>query len=433
MNHRLDKAPGKDSFSKPFGSKPSNSLSRGSSRDSSKEGQPRKLGQRPRPGKESDERSSFGQKSRFDKSSPNKNKTIRPPASRSDSEHSTFAPRSRSASGKPGFAKPFAKPFAKSSINKSHSSRSSAGFASERVKLSPSKAGLSKPGFPKASPPKIGYGRTPQETPIAAGFASKRTTYTPNKRSKNAPEKLQKKLAAAATTDDKTQRLSKVMAAGGVASRRTCEEIIFAGRVKVNSKIVLIPQTPVSNSDTIYVDDHPLKGQQEKVYYILNKPDGFICSAAGKRTSKLVLNIFAEVGKRLFTVGRLDRDTTGLLIVTNDGHFANRVIHPSSNIAKEYLVKTSQEISPEHLAILSNGTWVEDSFVKPQRVTKVRRGTFKIIIMEGKKREIRKLADAADLTVESLSRIRIGALQLGTLPLGAFRPLTEREKELIFE
>lgn len=229
-------------------------------------------------------------------------------------------------------------------------------------------------------------------------------------------------------------RLSKVLAAAGIASRRACEELIFQGHVKVNGKVVLLPQTIVDSvGDTITVKNEPIEGVESKVYYLLNKPMGYICTNARHKDTKLVIDLFQEEGHRLFTVGRLDKDTEGLLIVTNDGHFANRVIHPSANIEKEYLAKTGQEIMPEHLIAISQGTLIEGVFVKPVSVKKVRRGTVKITIMEGKKREVRLLLEAAGLEVNHLTRIRLGALQLGLLPVGSWRVLTEREKQLIFE
>jgi 23S rRNA pseudouridine2605 synthase len=234
-------------------------------------------------------------------------------------------------------------------------------------------------------------------------------------------------------TQSTKKRLSKHLAASGIASRRACEELIFAGRVKVNGNVALLPQTMVDENDTILVDGKSLEGVEKKVYFILNKPAGYICTASKATSSKIVLDLFQDVPERIFTVGRLDKDTTGLLLLTNDGHFANQVIHPSSNIQKEYLAKTSSEISPEHLIAISNGTLVEGVFVKPVRVSKVRRGTVKITVGEGKKREVRLLLEAAGLEVKELARIRIGSLQLGSLPVGSWRSMTEREKHLIFE
>src|SRR5712675_728698 len=129
---------------------------------------------------------------------------------------------------------------------------------------------------------------------------------------------------------EKKKRLSKALAAAGIASRRAAEKLIFEGRVKVNGVVEKVPQTLVNwDSDLILVDHEPIKGEERKVYYILNKPHGFVCSNTRIGTKKLVVDLFAHLNLRLFTVGRLDRDTTGLLLLTNDGHFANKVIHPS--------------------------------------------------------------------------------------------------------
>jgi 23S rRNA pseudouridine2605 synthase len=230
------------------------------------------------------------------------------------------------------------------------------------------------------------------------------------------------------------QRLSKVLAAAGVASRRACEDLIFEGRVTVNGKVVKVPQTLVSLSeDHLTVSGHEVKKIQEKVYYLLNKPSGYTCSHTRIGRKKLVLDLFEDHPLRLFTVGRLDRDTTGLLIVTNDGHFANRVIHPSANIVKEYLVKVQQEVSHEHLQKISKGSFIEGDWVKPTRVQKVRKGTLKIGVKEGKKREVRLLVANAGLDLQEISRIRIGGLALGSLAEGTYREMTEKDKLAIFQ
>lgn len=232
----------------------------------------------------------------------------------------------------------------------------------------------------------------------------------------------------------KKQRLSKVLAATGVASRRKCEELIFAGKVKVNGETTLLPQTMVDiDSDSITVNGKSVAGIENKVYFILNKPIGFVCSNNPGSKAKNVLSLFDGVEERLFTVGRLDKDTQGLLLVTNDGHFANKVIHPSNNISKEYLAKTDKEITHEHLIAIGSGAIVEGVFVKPLKVSKVRRGTLKITIAEGKKREVRVLLESAGLVVQELTRIRIGGLHLGKLPLGGYRELTSKDLKLIFE
>lgn len=230
-----------------------------------------------------------------------------------------------------------------------------------------------------------------------------------------------------------TNRLSKVLASAGVASRRKAEEMIFAGLVTVNGEKVFKPETQVSlKKDVVCVKNKQIESSERKVYYILNKPSGYICSSSRVGNKKIVTDIFKGLPERVFTIGRLDRETTGLLLVTNDGHFANQVIHPRANIQKEYLIKTSEEINHEHLERMARGTRVEGVCVKPVRVTKVRKGTAKIVVKEGKKREVRTIVEAAGLKLLSLQRTRIGGLRLGQIPLGVFRELTDNEKKTLF-
>ena len=230
------------------------------------------------------------------------------------------------------------------------------------------------------------------------------------------------------------KRLSKAMAAAGVASRRACETLIFDGHVKVNGEIVLVPQTLVDwDNDIILVDNEKLEKEEEKVYYVLNKPQNYVCTSRKTSSTKIVLDLFEDVKHRVFTVGRLDKNTEGLLIVTNDGHFANKIIHPSQDINKEYVAKTDSEITHEHLMAISTGTLVQGTFVKPIAVTKVRKGTVKVTIAEGKKHEVRLLLEAAGLKIKELIRIRIGGLHLGNLPIGHYRVMTESEKKAVFE
>ena len=229
------------------------------------------------------------------------------------------------------------------------------------------------------------------------------------------------------------KRLSKALAAAGVASRRACEDLIFAGRVKVNGDVIRVPQTLVDwAKDRISVDEVPIVGEQPKLYFMLNKPAGYLCTNIRPGNQRIFLDLFQVKSERLFTIGRLDRDTTGLILVTNDGHFSQRVIHPSSDIIKEYLLKVRQEITVEHLETLSQGARVDDHWVRPVSVQKVRRGTFKICVKEGKKHEVRIIAERAHLEIVELKRIRIGGLVLGSLPEGEYRTLNDRDMSLIF-
>ena len=226
------------------------------------------------------------------------------------------------------------------------------------------------------------------------------------------------------------KRLSKTLAAAGIASRRACEELIFAGRVSVNGEIITMPQFLVDpEKDQIIAAGKKVQPEEKKVYFLLNKPIGYICTSVEKQGgAKRVLDLFSHLPHRLFTAGRLDQETTGLIVVTNDGTFANQLIHPSFNHAKEYLAKVDQEITFEHLQTLSAGVQIERHFVKPVAVKKVRRGTVKIVVAEGKKHEVRTILATAGLTVRELTRLRIGPLLLGSLLPGQYREMTPHER-----
>jgi 23S rRNA pseudouridine2605 synthase len=227
-------------------------------------------------------------------------------------------------------------------------------------------------------------------------------------------------------------RLAKVMAAAGVAARRKCEEIISAGRVTVDGKVCLVPQTLVSlEENEIIVNGKRLGGAEDKVYFLLNKPTGVVCSNTRPHQGQRVIDLFPN-DHRLFTVGRLDKDTTGLLIVTNDGQLANRVIHPSSGVEKEYLASVEANLTEDHLELLRRGTRVEGIYVKPLAVEKVGRKKVRIVVAEGKKREVRVMLQRADLEVVALCRTRIGRLRLGNLPVGGWSQVTLGQAEAVF-
>ena len=228
-------------------------------------------------------------------------------------------------------------------------------------------------------------------------------------------------------------RLNKAVAASGLYSRRKADELILNGGVTVNGTCITEPFFRVDlKKDVVSIAGQKKLKPAQKQYFILNKPRGYVCSNVRQNLEHLVVDLFPKTVKNIFTVGRLDKESTGLLIVTNDGDFANKVIHPSANISKEYLVKVSQEVCPEHLMALSKGGFIEGSFVKPYKVSKVRRGTVKITLKQGKKREVRVLCEKAGLEVLELKRTRIGALHLGNLPEGCYRNMTESDKEALF-
>jgi 23S rRNA pseudouridine2605 synthase len=224
------------------------------------------------------------------------------------------------------------------------------------------------------------------------------------------------------------QRLSKFLATAGVASRRAAETLIFDGRVAVNGEKVIVPQTLVDPEvDKVTVDRKPVVHRVERLYYALNKPVGYQCTNDPRIKRRAVDLVPAPEGARLFTVGRLDKETAGLILVTNDGHFANKVMHPSGGIKKEYIAKVDREITHDHLVALSKGCAVEGVLVRPVRVAKIRRGTVRIVVQEGRRHEVRQMLAAVGFTVLELKRVKIGQVSLGSLPEGQARAISPDE------
>ncbi|MEG2043597.1 MAG: pseudouridine synthase [Victivallaceae bacterium] len=222
--------------------------------------------------------------------------------------------------------------------------------------------------------------------------------------------------------------MNKFLSSAGVASRRGCDKLIFDGKIMVNGVVAEGPFIAVDPQKDVVMYDEERVILQNKVYFMLHKPEGYLCSSQKKfLNDKLVIDLFAHLPYRVFTVGRLDKETTGLLLITNDGDFANKIIHPSYGITKEYLLKVSQDVSDFQLKSFMNGGLIDGSIIKPVSVTKIRRGTLKVVVGEGKKHEVRLLAEIAGLNLLSLARIRIGSLVLGGLPYGGYRELTTSE------
>lgn len=229
------------------------------------------------------------------------------------------------------------------------------------------------------------------------------------------------------------KRLNKILSHAGVTSRRGADKLIESGKVKVNAKVVTSLGTmcdPVN--DVIVACGKRVGAPEKKVAVMINKPKGYVCSNKRLNNEKLAIDLVSHLNKRVYTVGRLDRETTGLLIITNDGDLAKKIAHPSSNIVKKYLVKTKQEITDDHLKEMSKGVYLSNNLYKPTSVKKMRRGTLIISVKEGKKHEVRIMVEEAGLEISSLSRVSIGNLRLADLPLGAYRNLTERDIRNIF-
>lgn len=228
------------------------------------------------------------------------------------------------------------------------------------------------------------------------------------------------------------ERLQKVIAHAGVASRRKAEEMILEGKVKVNGKVVKELGVKVSNSDTVEVGGIPLEKEQP-VYFLFYKPRGIISSVTDDKGRKTVTDYFPEIKERIYPVGRLDYDTSGILLLTNDGEFANLLMHPRNEIEKEYIAKVKGIPLRENLKALEKGIVLEDGKTAPAR-TKVisvdkKKGTsiVQLTIHEGKNRQVRRMFEAIGNPVVKLRRERYGFLDLRGLQAGDARELTAHE------
>ena len=232
--------------------------------------------------------------------------------------------------------------------------------------------------------------------------------------------------------DNDKVRLAKFMASAGVGSRRRCEEMIAEGRVTVNGEPVMTPAVNVDpRRDVVKFEGQELKASGENVYVMLNKPVGYTCSAKDEHARQLVYELLPEDFGRLFTVGRLDRETEGLLLLTNDGELAQRLTHPSFQVEKKYMAECEGVFTERAWRAMLDGVEDGGEFLRAKRVTQIRDNgdTFllEIILTEGKKREIRRLCECVGIPVLRLARIEFAGLRLGTLATGKWRPLDADE------
>ena len=221
-------------------------------------------------------------------------------------------------------------------------------------------------------------------------------------------------------------RLQKFLSGAGVCSRRKGEEYIKAGRVAVNGEIVSQPGVQIDpEKDRVAVDGKPVRDNQKLIYIMLNKPAGYITSRShGSR--KIVFDL-VRVDQRLNPVGRLDKDSTGLLLLTNDGELHNRLIHPSFDHEKEYEVETVKPVSDKALEKMRSGIVLEDKKTRPAKIERKTDRRFHITLKEGRKRQIRRMVEQIDNRVAVLHRIRMSTLVLGELEKGKWRYLSKKE------
>ena len=223
-------------------------------------------------------------------------------------------------------------------------------------------------------------------------------------------------------------RLAKYIAHAGVASRRAAEILIAEGRVSVDGQTVTDPARDVTADHQIALDGQTLAGAEPRVHYLLHKPLGVLSTAKDPRGRPTVLDLIANPGARLYPVGRLDADSSGLILLTNDGELANRLTHPRFEVPKTYRARVAKgPVGKRALAALASGVELEDGITAPARVRKISGSQLELTIHEGRNRQVRRMCQAVGHPVIELQRIAFGPLRLGSLAPGEHRRLSARE------
>jgi 23S rRNA pseudouridine2605 synthase len=222
------------------------------------------------------------------------------------------------------------------------------------------------------------------------------------------------------------ERLQKVLARSGVGSRRHCEELIAAGRVRVNGDRAELGRRVDPEADAITIDGAPVGTKQGLVYYLLNKPEGVVTTADDPEGRETVLDFVPEE-PRVYPVGRLDIGTEGLLLLSNDGELAYRITHPSFGVEKEYLAQVRGNPTPAAMRALREGVVLDDGLTAPAKASLVAPDLVKLVIHEGRNRQVRRMLEAIGHPVVRLARTRIATITDPSLPPGRWRPLTQTE------
>ena len=226
-------------------------------------------------------------------------------------------------------------------------------------------------------------------------------------------------------------RLVKFLATAGVASRRAAEEIVRAQRVSVNGVTVTDPARDIGDADAVAVDGTLVRRDTERVVYLVNKPLGVVSTADDPQRRPTVVSLVTSE-LRLYPVGRLDLDTTGLILLTNDGELAHRLMHPSFEVPRTYrAVVTRPPVRDTTLRALRRGVELEDGLTAPARVRRLAPDTLELIIHEGRKRQVKRMCEAVGHPVRRLARVSFGPLELGDLAPGAYRRLTAAELDAL--
>lgn len=231
-------------------------------------------------------------------------------------------------------------------------------------------------------------------------------------------------------------RINKYLSACELGSRRKVEEFVKSGKISINDTIVSDLAFDVKDSDIVKYNGKILRPQENKVYIMLNKPKCYITSLKDEKDRRVVIDLLKGVKEKVFPVGRLDFNTEGLLLLTNDGEWANRVIHPSNSVYKTYQVKLKVMLNNKEISSMKKGLLIDGIRYLPADVEFVSNDDdfyyYNITIMEGKNREIRRIFEHFKVKIYNLRRLSIGGLNLGDLPMGKYKYLNDYEKELIF-
>lgn len=226
------------------------------------------------------------------------------------------------------------------------------------------------------------------------------------------------------------ERLQKILSARGVASRRKAEEMIRNGLVTVNGTVAALGDSADPDTDEILISGKPLPQQEKYIYLLLNKPRGYVTTLSDEKGRKNAAQLVADCGVRVYPVGRLDMDSEGLLLFTNDGDFANRLMHPKQEVEKTYQVWVTGYHPGSELS-LSKPISLDGYTIRPPKVkllwSEGQKAKFLVTIHEGRNRQVRRMCEAAQLHCTRLRRVKEGSLTLGDLPLGKWRYLTDEE------
>jgi 23S rRNA pseudouridine2605 synthase len=238
-----------------------------------------------------------------------------------------------------------------------------------------------------------------------------------------------------------SERIQKILASRGIASRRACEEMIVAGRVTCNGEICILGQSADPDKDILLVDGQPIPASEKPTYIMLHKPKGYVTTMSDEKGRKIAADLVTDVGTRVYPVGRLDMYSEGLLLFTDDGELANKLTHPSHSIPKHYLVKVKGALGEDQMSILTSDMELDGYKLRPIKARIIKNGetdrfgevysTLKITLYEGRNRQIRQMCEKSGIVVMRLKRIAIGDIKLDKLEAGKWRHLTTEEIEYL--